>query len=275
MYNFLNFELTKEKIKEINQLEFCDKKSRIDLTGQIFHRLTVLGRGPDYISPSGKRSAQWWCICSCPEHKIILVRSNNLKSGNTKSCGCWKSEQSRKHIMEVGHSMAHDISNQVFGELTALEPTNGRRNNSVIWKCRCSCGKIHYVSLHDLNNHRIESCGHTYESKGIRKIKKILNENNIPYTTEKCFSTCKFPDSNASARFDFYINDSFLLEYDGEQHYYEQDLNFFKDSLLQRQQHDLYKNQWCKENNISLKRIPYWELNNITLETIMGDKYLI
>lgn len=75
------------------------------------------------------------------------------------------------------------------------------------------------------------SCGHITESKGVRKIKKILDENNISYITEKTFSDCKFPDTNKVARFDFYINNSFLLEYDGEQHFKECDKNYFKDSL--------------------------------------------
>lgn len=171
--------------------------------------------------------------------------------------------------------MARDISGQIFGELVALEPTEERKNGSVVWKCKCSCGKIHYVSVHDLVNNRIFSCGHSNESKGVRKIKQLLEENHIYYTTEKTFKNCKFPDSNVSARFDFYINNKFLLEYDGEQHFKELDSNFFRDSLEKRKIHDQYKNQWCKEHNIPLKRIPYYELNNITLESIMGDKYLI
>ena len=40
-------------------------------------------------------------------------------------------------------------------------------------------------------------------------------------------------------------------------------------------QRDEYKNNWCKENNIPLKRIPYWKLDTLTLEDIMGDEYLI
>lgn len=174
----------------------------------------------------------------------------------------------------MGPSRAKDISNQIFGELLAIEPTAERNNHSVVWKCKCSCGKIHYVSAKDLINHRIESCGHPKESKGIRKIKQILEDNFIYYKTEKTFKDCKFLDSNVSARFDFFVNNEFLLEYDGEQHFKELDTNFFRDSLEKRKQHDEYKNQWCKEHNIPLKRIPYYDYDNITLESIMGDKYL-
>lgn len=35
------------------------------------------------------------------------------------------------------------------------------------------------------------------------------------------------------------------------------------------------KNDYAFINNIQLVRIPYWERDNITLEMILGDKYLI
>lgn len=97
--------------------------------------------------------------------------------------------------------------------------------------------------------------------------------NNIPYITEKTFNTCKFTDTKALARFDFYINNSFLLEFDGIQHF--QNNEYFKDSLEKRQKHDNFKNEWCKCNNICLKRIPYTALPNLTIEDIMGNKYII
>lgn len=112
-------------------------------------------------------------------------------------------------------------------------------------------------------------------SKGIQKIIKILKENDIPFIQEKTFNNFKFEDTNGTPRFDFYINNSFLLEYDGEQHFQEKDLNYFKDNLEKRQLHDKIKNEWCKNNNIPLKRISYKDLKNLTLEDIMGNKYLL
>ena len=267
--------LTPEIQEKINAINFNHNPAKKDLTGQKFNRLTVLGRGDNYISPKGKTTSQWWCICDCPEHNIILVRITNLTSGNTKSCGCLNKEKSIERIKQAGKNCAKDLRGMVFGELTALTPTDKRNNNSIVWECKCSCGNIHYVSAHDLIHHRIESCGCIKDSKGVRKIKKILIENNIPFFTEQTFSSCRFPDTNALARFDFYINKDFLLEFDGIQHFKECDINFFKDNLEIRKQHDIYKNTWCKENNIPLKRIPYTDEDNITLESIMGDKYLV
>lgn len=101
-----------KKQEEIKNLNFNKEKSKKDITGQTFNHLTVLGRGPNYKSPGGKISSQWWCICDCPEHNIILVRISNLTSGNTKSCGCHKKAVSRENIMKAGHNCAKNITGQ-------------------------------------------------------------------------------------------------------------------------------------------------------------------
>ena len=67
------------------------KKPRriIDLTGEVFGKLTVIGR--DLGRPTGKnKPAYWKCKCSCGE--ICSVRSDHLRSGTTTSCGCINSK---------------------------------------------------------------------------------------------------------------------------------------------------------------------------------------
>lgn len=69
----------------------------IDLTGQRFGRLTVIGKS----DRSGNRRTYWKCICDCG--KECEVRSSHLRSGSTKSCGCYgierRSEARRIHGM--------------------------------------------------------------------------------------------------------------------------------------------------------------------------------
>ena len=68
-------------------------KVKEDLTGRTFGRLSVINQADDYINPNtGQRIAQWNCICSCEDHKMIQVRGTSLKSGNTTSCGCLQRE---------------------------------------------------------------------------------------------------------------------------------------------------------------------------------------
>ena len=67
----------KEKLSEGEMPKF------IDLTGKKFGSLTVTGRA----SRKG-RDAFWSCKCDCGRE--VEVTSSNLKTGNTKSCGCLK-----------------------------------------------------------------------------------------------------------------------------------------------------------------------------------------
>lgn len=59
---------------------------KLDLNGQVFGRLTVIKEVEPYISPKGSRHSKWLCKCECGD--ITEVVGSNLKSGNTKSCGC-------------------------------------------------------------------------------------------------------------------------------------------------------------------------------------------
>ena len=67
-----------------------------------------------------------------------------------------------------------------------------------------------------------------------------------------------------------------LIEFDGEQHFLNRKgLWNSKETLKDIQQRDEEKNQWARLHKIPLVRIPYTERDNITLDIIMGDKYLI
>jgi hypothetical protein len=63
----------------------------IDLTGTRFGKLTVIKRSENV---SGCNNSRWLCKCDCG--KAVVVRSNNLHSGNTNSCGCFQKEQSSR-----------------------------------------------------------------------------------------------------------------------------------------------------------------------------------
>lgn len=69
-----------------------------DLTGQKFGRLTVLYDSEDRDGVS--RRVIWLCKCDCGNLK--RVKGNDLKTGNTKSCGCLNREMSRKRMFKHG-----------------------------------------------------------------------------------------------------------------------------------------------------------------------------
>jgi hypothetical protein len=52
-----------------------------------------------------------------------------------------------------------DITNQHFGRLVAIRPVNKNIWGSIFWLCQCDCSNFHTVSVSNLKNGNIKSCG--------------------------------------------------------------------------------------------------------------------
>lgn len=240
----------------------CVKKdgpvNKANLVGQTFGRLTVL---EDDGTRCG-RKVLWKCQCSCKDHNIIYTTTRRLKSGETKSCGCLRKEVSseraknRKTNIEIGSR---------YGLLTVLE--EGRHDHGVYWKCKCDCSpdKIIEVKGYLLTQGRIISCGCVTSSKGEKKIELTLNELKITFNKEYIFNNCINPKTGSKLRFDFYLPDyNTCIEYDGIQHFIYTNSGWnTKENYLETVYRDSIKNQYCKENNIKLIRIPYTDFLKI------------
>lgn len=229
--------------------------------GDKFNKLTVLEREEN--TTGGK--AQWLVQCDCEDHNELIVPSNQLTSGKTKSCGCLVRDRNKgkeifrknplysrwgtmiqrctnenvinyeyyggrgvevhqawidsftefrdyiksihpdylellalkyqidrietngnyepgnirlvtvsdnaknrrpqqgptlsRYTPGVNNKKRLNLTGQVFGELTALEPV-GSNSMGVVWRCSCSCGNEKEVAAKLLVNERVKSCGH-------------------------------------------------------------------------------------------------------------------
>ena len=240
-----------------------------NLFGQKFNRYTVIG-GPE----TRNKKTYWECECDCGT--IKWVRADQLKSGTTKSCGCYRVDT---FIENNKKRQTADLTNKRFGKLIAICPTDNRKDGRVVWQCMCDCGNIYYCDSHSLQLKRVSSCG-CMRSYGETKIEQLLRDNNIPYETQKRFNECRFEDTNHMAIFDFYIDNKYLIEYDGEQHfYYKNNPHTWNtaNNFEKTKEHDNYKTNWCLNNNIPLIRIPYTHLNELCIEDLLLDttKFLI
>ncbi len=139
----------------------------------------------------------------------------------------------------------------------------------MIWHCKCDCGKEIDISGKYLRGGKTQSCGCLTISHGELAIENLLKQYAIQYITEKSFPSCIFPTTKNFARFDFYINNEYLIEYDGIQHFKPTGGWITEDYVFKNQQRDKFKNQWCKDNNIPLIRIPYTHLNNLCIEDLL------
>ncbi len=71
-----------------------------DLTGRTFNRLTVKCR----YDAEPNRCVRWLTVCVCG--KRVIARTYSLKSGKTKSCGCWRKES---RMLESGACMKNHL----------------------------------------------------------------------------------------------------------------------------------------------------------------------
>lgn len=119
-------------------------------------------------------------------------------------------------------------------------------------------------------SHLKQNCGCPIcnESKGEKFIRLYLEKKDIKFIQEYKFEDCKH---KRSLPFDFYISDyNLCIEFDGIQHFKEVK-HFGKKSFKDTQIRDEIKDNYCKENNINLIRIPYWELDN--MEDILDKEF--
>lgn len=224
---------------------------------------TILFRVKNEINTKG---SYWLCLCNC--NNLFIASRRSIKENLSLSCGCISRKKQAK-------ASKKDITGQHFGKLLVLEMTDKRNiNNAIICKCLCECGNIIEVASVSLRSGHTTSCG-CITSKGEQKISKILLDNNVYFEKEKTFSDCIYPETKMKLRFDFYVNNNFLIESDGIHHYNTSGSWNNEEKVNKTKERDNYKNNWAKEHNIPLKRIPYWALKKLTIEDIMGNKYLV
>lgn len=129
----------------------------MDLKGKVFGRWTIVG---DFILTQN-RERKWLCRCECGTERYVFERS--LKCGGSVSCGCRRKENAAKVI-------AHDLTGQVFGELTVLHiAEKQRKNGGVWWTCRCACGQEYDVPGTLLVTGRRTNCNNKVHKKYFKK----------------------------------------------------------------------------------------------------------
>lgn len=71
-----------------------------NMIGRRFGMLTVI----ENAGRTKYGNIKWLCKCDCGEQSIVV--GSNLKSGNTKSCGCYRVDIKKKHGLN-GSRLAH------------------------------------------------------------------------------------------------------------------------------------------------------------------------
>lgn len=98
----------------------------IDLTGKRFGRLVVVDRAPTKIQASGQRKTMWNCVCDCGAR--IITQMWCLRSGMSKSCGCFHRDSA------TAQSTVHGMSGTPEHVVWAQMRERCRNPNSPSWE---------------------------------------------------------------------------------------------------------------------------------------------
>ena len=134
------------------------------------------------------------------------------------------------------------------------------------WECK-ECGWEWEAVIESRNVGN--GCPKCAESKGEKQLDIILTQYNIYHDSQYTFNDL-IGIGKGLLRFDssvFWDEEKnqlkMLIEYDGIQHFEWQKGMMTKKEFERLQYHDRLKNEYCKNNNIKLLRIPYWDFDNI------------
>jgi hypothetical protein len=119
-----------------------------NLIGTKFNYLTVICADEE---KSTKKRKYFLCDCECG--KRTSVRSDGLKSGKVKSCGC---------------SRVKNLEGKKFGTLVVLSRAKSNCKRSIAyWKCICECSKEIVARGSHLMSGNVKSCGRCFLIKDI------------------------------------------------------------------------------------------------------------
>lgn len=118
----------------------------IDEMGNRYGRLVVVKRGKNR-----GRQAMWLCKCDCG--KETIVSGAHLRRGNTRSCGCLRTD-----VTERGMGNFIDETGKRYGRLLVIS----REESDYYgfrWLCKCECGNETIVRGIGLRRGTTRSCG--------------------------------------------------------------------------------------------------------------------
>lgn len=217
----------------------------------------ILSKPSDYENQNSV--LKFKCLCG----EIFESSWRSFASSKNKLCPKCTDEIRSKSKTKSNEEFLSKVYEAVGNEYTFLEEYKNVKEKITVK--HNECGHIYQVTPDGfLNNGR--RCPNCMCSKGEAKIGKILEKYDIKFLKQYIFDDL-VGVQNGFLRFDFAIfnNDKLmcLIEYDGEQHFNLIEGLMNQQDFERLQEHDKRKNKYCKEHNLSLIRIPYYDFGTI------------
>ena len=190
--------------------------------------------------------------CKIDNYEWMALPSNILHGSGCPKCNGGIKKKHEDYIYELS------IINP---DVEVIEEYINART-SILHKCKIDGYMWKAPPCRTLNG---QGCPQCNESNGERQIRQWLDRHNIEYEMQKTFDNCI---DVKLLPFDFYLPiNNITIEYDGIQHFEPVEIFGGQEAFEKTVKHDNIKNEYCKNNGISLLRIPYFknveeELNN-------------
>lgn len=171
------------------------RKGEIEnLLGRRFNRLEVI----EFAGHPNRRTTLWKCKCDCGN--ISIVMSTHLKTGHTKSCGCWL-EEVRNNIKNINYknglsnsrisNIYYNMINRCYNKNNKVYNIYGGRGISVCseWKNK-DTGFINFCNWILENNYKEDLSPNNRNKFSLDRID--VNGNYCP-------QNCRIADFNTQA----------------------------------------------------------------------------
>lgn len=193
-------------------------------------------------------------FCKICGYRWSTIANNLLQGKGCPKCGKKstgeKLSKSHQEFLRQFFSLRKDIT--IIGEYI---------NSSTKILCQCNYDNHVWEALPS-NLLKGTGCPFCKTSKGENAVEKYLSEQNIVYFKQYRFDDCK---NKRTLPFDFYLPEcNTCVEYDGEQHFHPVGFGGDATTNFERVKYnDEIKNTYCKDHNINLIRIPYYNFSFI------------
>lgn len=157
---------------------------RVEISGQIFGRLTVQNEYRYKVRPDGTKLIEWFCLCQCGN--TLWVLGPSLITGNTKSCGCLYDEREYVGTYTVGYGIA--ARNSLLRNYKDSAKERGYEFNLTDEETiNLFLGNCYYCGEPPSNPYKgAKTFNGTFIYNGIDRM-----DNSMGYTTKNCVSCCK------------------------------------------------------------------------------------
>ena len=253
--NHKSYEVRFQHFKDKRRCKQCRKEEKLKWTKEKIIKY-VEDNGYVFIKfikfNYSKSTIEIWCGNPNHSHKISTF-NDFQQNGRCRECG------NENKIIWTKEKIIDFVENNNYKFIEFIN------YKGYLSRIKVSCGKhgAYEVDFGNFKNgFRCPYCNmESIESKGEKEVEKILKKLKIKYNKQHTFENCKY---KKYLPFDFYLPDfNIIIEYDGEYHFeiieHFGGFNKFIDTKIR----DTIKNIYCKDNDIKLIRIPYWNFNDI------------